>query len=99
MQAVDDVAFVIALVVVDFHIGVVGFDCLYVIFHRQAAVDVGFAHSEQIEVGSVDNKYSCHIGLSFGTRRVRYFFVTLTFCVGGSSSLRRSTASITSRAT
>jgi hypothetical protein len=60
VQPVYYVPLVIALVIVNLDIGIIGLNGSDIVLHRHLAVDVGFAHAEQIQVRTVDNQYSCH---------------------------------------
>ena len=56
MNAVDDVAFVVGLEVVDLDIGISLTQCFEEVFESLSAVDAGFAMAQEVEVGAVDNE-------------------------------------------
>jgi len=56
VNAVDDVAFVVGLEVVDLDIGISLTQCFEEVFESLCAVDAGFAMAQEVEVGAVDDE-------------------------------------------
>ena len=52
-------AFDVALEIVDLHVGKQCLQCGQIALKRVLAVDARLAHTEQVEVGAVDNLYLC----------------------------------------
>ena len=82
MESVDKLALAVMLLVTQIYLGKTDSETFEDCFESLGPVDAGFALSEQIEVGSVEDEDVFHF--------------MCTFSVGGSSLLRRSTASTTS---
>ena len=60
LHLVDELAFYIALEIVNLHVGEQCFQCGQIALKRVLAVDARLTHTEQVEVGSVDNLYLSH---------------------------------------
>jgi len=60
VNAVDDFAFDVALVIAYLRIGIVLAQCFDILFHGNVAVDFGLTESDEVEVWSVYDFYLFH---------------------------------------
>ena len=56
VEAVDEVTLMVALVVVELYVGVLLAELLEVVFEGAVAIDIGLAATEEVEVGTVEEK-------------------------------------------
>ena len=61
MEAVDEFALDVALVVADFYVGELLPKAVYHLFHGGVSIDGGLTFAGEVQIGAVDNLYSFHL--------------------------------------